>query len=219
MGLRSGLKDIVYRAYWRVLRALAFRREVHGIHLLALVFGAENESVYFDKVDGALNLIARVSPARLARLQCAFDRVFVLGNRSAVAWYHPELRFCELSDWYVRHDNTTVVDVACSLIHEATHGMLLDRGVPYAPDTRARVERICTRAEIHFVASVSEPGATTVRLQKRLSWPDSAWSEEAQLRRELTEMRRLGVPGSVLSAIARRRGVRLEDGKESDWSG
>ena len=45
---------------------------------------------------------------------------------------------------------------AMTLVHEATHGYLHARFIPYTKRTRSRVERICENEENHFVKQLGD---------------------------------------------------------------
>lgn len=40
---------------------------------------------------------------------------------------------------------------ACTLVHEATHGVIRSRGILYTPELRKRIERLCVREEQRFL--------------------------------------------------------------------
>ena len=43
---------------------------------------------------------------------------------------------------------------ASMLVHEATHGLLYARKIPFTPRTRERIEQLCSREEHHFLDRV-----------------------------------------------------------------
>jgi hypothetical protein len=46
---------------------------------------------------------------------------------------------------------------ASMLVHEATHGLLYARKIPYHPDTRERIEQLCSTEEHRFLSRVLTP--------------------------------------------------------------
>jgi hypothetical protein len=40
---------------------------------------------------------------------------------------------------------------ACTLVHEATHGVICSRGIAYTPKLRSRIEHICVKEEQRFL--------------------------------------------------------------------
>jgi hypothetical protein len=44
---------------------------------------------------------------------------------------------------------------ACTLVHEATHGVIRSRGVLYTRELRARIEHLCVREEQRFVTRLT----------------------------------------------------------------
>jgi len=40
---------------------------------------------------------------------------------------------------------------ACVLVHEATHGVICSRGIPYSRELRSRIERLCVTEEQRFL--------------------------------------------------------------------
>src|SRR5260370_5398029 len=73
---------------------------------------------------------------------------------------------------------------ASMLVHEATHGLLYARKIPFTPRTRERIEELCSREEHHFLDRV---GLTPQSLAKMKSirryhpelsqkrWSSSPW--------------------------------------------
>ena len=69
---------------------------------------------------------------------------------------------------------------ACTLVHEATHGVLHSRGIPYTPTLRARVEHLCVKEEQRFLLHLT---ITRPDLAERLhrEFGASDWTESWRL--------------------------------------
>ncbi len=73
---------------------------------------------------------------------------------------------------------------ASMLVHEATHGLLYSRRIPFTPRTRERIEQLCSREEHHFLDRVGLTAESLAKVksirryhpelyQKR--WSSSPW--------------------------------------------
>jgi hypothetical protein len=80
-----------------------------------------------------------------------------------LAKYHPYTKMCEL-DFRSLKDicDTYQIEIthylACCLIHEASHGYLFARGIPYTRSLRIRIERFCNRQSLIFAEKYCVPG-------------------------------------------------------------
>lgn len=142
------------------------------------------------KVEEALHLISTYDPKRYKRIQRDIDRIIVFPELQG-GEYFPELRACALGRTTV---NEGPIYLASVIVHEATHARLWGRGGRYEEDERlrARVERLCTQAEVNFLRTVPDTediiGAVSHSLDK--PW----WGTEALAEMWETKAAAIGVP-------------------------
>jgi hypothetical protein len=67
-----------------------------------------------------------------------------------------------------------IADLASTLVHEATHGVLRARDIPYSPELRVRIERLCVTEENRFARRLS---STQPEIAERLhrEFDESHW--------------------------------------------
>jgi tetratricopeptide (TPR) repeat protein len=96
------------------------------------------------------------------------------------------LKICRVD--YSRNFNSpypqrNVREYAGTLIHEATHGLLFRKGIPYNKETRERVERLCHRESYRFALHF-EPGyADIFPGPYNPEWHKQSWERSSQARR------------------------------------
>ena len=105
-------------------------------------------------------LIRRVDPRRYIRVQRQIGYI-VDARGTAVGSYRERHRVCQIDftrfpcDW-LHTDSSTyewyLAGYAALIVHEATHGYLYSRGVPYTRTTRAFSERMCVTEQQRFAA-------------------------------------------------------------------
>lgn len=64
------------------------------------------------------------------------------------SWFHPDYDFA-------------IAQLACTLIHEMTHGRVSSRGIRYRGNDRIRIERLCFQEEQRFAARLQAQGYAT----------------------------------------------------------
>jgi len=115
----------------------------------------------------AMALIRNIDPRRYRRV-CRQFRYIVNQELGEGGNYEQKLKVCNVDySRLLSSDNPQwrLRQYAFLLIHEATHGLLLDKGIPYSKENRERVERLCHLEEyrfaLHFEAGYADifPGA------------------------------------------------------------
>src|SRR5438093_3362159 len=124
-------------------------------------------------VTEALELIRASDSLRFARVR---REIRVILNCPGLTWaaYHRSHRICRIDlDVYplVPDRRNGIIFLACSLIHEATHGHLHTRRIANRDRDYARIENICTEEEIRFGRKF---GLDLSRLEAWQSVPDGA---------------------------------------------
>jgi len=116
----------------------------------------------------AIKLVERTDPRRFARIKSRIkwivnDRLFRAGGE-----YHHLTQACfvdfhRVCDW---DPQWAVGWCAMLLVHEATHGLIHGRGVPYTRRLRSHVERLCVKEEQRFVARLAKSQPETANWLK-----------------------------------------------------
>jgi hypothetical protein len=102
-----------------------------------------------ERLEDALELIARYQPWRLAHLREDLQEFWVMRYACRGA-YFPTDRACLTELTFLNRRDITAAPVASSIVHEGIHARVHAMGV--SPESRdlAREERLCRRAELEF---------------------------------------------------------------------
>jgi len=154
------------------------------------------------KIADGLELLRGHYPRGYRSVCREIQRIAVVpGRRAKGEWYGP-LGLCLFSLPHLAADATTA-DVACTLVHEATHGRLERLGFRSTPARRVRVEVICTRAEIAFVEMLPESGLLQSELAQTLGRLEVLYSDANLHYGRIHSLRELGAPGWLLRVVDR----------------
>ena len=161
------------------------------------------------QLGAALDLVRSHAPLRYAYLNRDLPRILV-GPSHGLGECHAAVGICLLKFEYVVADATTPQELALTLVHEGTHARLDRAGVGYVgAERRARIERLCTQAELILAQRVPGGEAAAAYARQRLEWPTSMWTDEAFSDRRREALQALGWEGRlayrVSSAFARVR--------------
>jgi hypothetical protein len=114
------------------------------------------------RLDEALALIETYQPWRLAHMHRDLNAFLVMRYACRGAFF-PEQRVCMTELTFLARTDITAAPVAASILHEGMHARVHAMGVDAESRDRAREERICRRAELHFGLSLPpELGAPVV---------------------------------------------------------
>jgi hypothetical protein len=146
-----------------------------GRYLDGLWVGAWRSKSDVDRVEQALHLIKQTSPVHYNRVTRDLKRVWVYVLRGYGAVYENALNACMIDERYVA--NSTLERIASTIIHEATHARLEARGIVYEESLRSRIEAICLRRELAFVATLPNNTELHDELVRSVKWcsADNEW--------------------------------------------
>jgi hypothetical protein len=101
----------------------------------------------------ALELIRRTDCRRFSRIQRFVKRIMLFRIRKRGVYYVVG-RICAIRPVSQARSNTNGVThfYASILIHEATHGLLESRMLPYSQRNREQIERICFAEQTRFLS-------------------------------------------------------------------
>jgi len=146
----------------------------------------------FLRLQQALGVISTHNPARYNRIRRDLDRIIVFTATGPEYW--PELNACILNRRVVEQESP--VGLATTIVHEATHARLQLGGHRYRDETRARIEELCSRAELGFLRTV--PGTEDLREKVIRRSETQWWTDEALTERYTRKLNELGAPRWVV---------------------
>jgi hypothetical protein len=176
LGIRA-----LYHGLTRLLLRFSPSEVVRGIPVTVAFATATNRPRLFEEIDSSLALIERYDPRRFARIRKDVRGILLYQwstKLNTLGLYSARLRVCHVNAEVFNNSNPgRSVIGACVVVHEATHARLDQLGVTSASFNRrgrARIERICTRAELAFASRLPNSDAFCAVLAQQLASPDSA---------------------------------------------
>jgi len=108
---------------------------------------------FWRQVDEALDIVERYDLRTFRRLRSDVARIVVIPSRRT--YFSPYTRTCYLKADAVNGWGNG--DIACSLVHEAVHARLRQKGLAaFALEDRERAEELCVDEQIGFVRRLPE---------------------------------------------------------------
>ncbi len=162
------------------------------------------------RVEDALRLIKQHNSLHYSRVIQNLERVWVHLLPGYRAWYDASLGACVLDERFVLLETTTLEEIASSIVHEATHAGLERWGIRYEEKERSRIEAVCLRRELNFIATL--PNSEPLREEKvrTLEWcvGDHDYLSDVSFRQRYDQghaetLRYLGTPDWVIRFIFR----------------
>ena len=173
-----------------------------------------------ERLDEALGLIERYQPWRLAHLRrdLAEFRVMRYPCRGA---YFADQHACMTELTFLNRRDITAAPVASSIIHEGIHarvGRVRERsGGRWEDRDRAREERLCRKAELHFGLALP-PGLGAPVVERAVACLEMADDEVAPVidwrvahaRQELADLEASALPADVKQRLMDERRAIIE---------
>ncbi|MCP4615819.1 MAG: hypothetical protein GY844_05235 [Bradyrhizobium sp.] len=177
---------------------LSTSRNIDGLWL-----GTSEDKPYpaSQRIEEALLLIKRHDPLNYSRIIGNLDRIWVSLLPSALAHYDRSLNACVFDERHVVQETTTIEWIASTIVHETTHARLDGWGIIYHEKDRYRIEAICLRREMNFLAKLPDAGPLREEVARTLEWcatdrdflSDASFQERHD-RGEVEILRHLNVP-------------------------
>ena len=169
---------------WVGLR-LSYLERIDGVAICDFTM-AQTSKDFLNLTCQAMALI-KSHDARRYRRVCRY--LHYIANRTLISQgqYGQALKVCRVdhSMYFNSHDQQrNIREYAGLLIHEATHGLLFGKNIPYNKETRERIERLCHLEEyrfaLHFEAGYADlfPGPYNPE-GHRESWERSSQARRA----------------------------------------
>jgi hypothetical protein len=177
--LGSGLYRVLLWPLLWVMRGMLFRTDTHDSHhgIVIAHIGPEREidPLFVPKTKEALDFLKATDARRFRRVQ-QFIKAIVFSHRGGAS-YNAVLQKCNVgfAHFHFEQDEPHKVPwYATTLVHEATHGALHAREIPYNRRTRMRCERLCTMEEWRFVQRFADDSFDWKSLVWR-KWNERHW--------------------------------------------
>jgi hypothetical protein len=122
------------------------------------------------RVEDALQLIKHHDSIHYSRVIQNLERIWVHLLPNALACYDPSLKACELDERFVLLETTTLEEIASTIVHEATHAKLGRWGISYEEKARSRIEAVCLRRELNFIAKLPHSEPLREKIARTLEW-------------------------------------------------
>ncbi len=190
--------------FYALLFALSPKRRMHGLTVASSPIGAHQVEASFQKLDRALQAIARCDPPRYAGIRKDMQRIWVgpIPNYARGQWIE-ELRLCMLRDSFVGDDAVSDAYVAALIIHEGTHARVARAGISFDEQNRPRIERLCIKSQLAFARRHPDGGPLVEMFEENLERADSWWSDQRLRSVQLQALTELGLPRRARRAIDR----------------
>jgi hypothetical protein len=147
---------------------LSTSRTVDGLWV-----GATQSESSLRCVEDALQLIKHHDSLHYSRVTHNLERIWVDLIPGYRAWYDRSLGACVLDERFVLLETTTLEELASTIVHEATHARLERWGISYDEKERSRIEAVCLRRELHFIAKLPHSEPLREETARTLEWCDS----------------------------------------------
>ena len=190
------------------------RFNLEGIKLVVFLQGRDRAELLRAKVAGALRLIQEHTPKHYARVHRHMPNILIFGAHAYNAVYFSDLKLCDISRHYALLEKTSASRLAMTLVHEATHGYLISKGIAYEEHRRGRIEAVCIRAEIAFARRLPDTSTLIEQAASQLNIASEFWKNEAFFERDLDQLRNLGAPQWFVAYLRNKRARRTHHGKE-----
>jgi hypothetical protein len=181
---------------WLLLFRLGRKTEVCGVPVAVAADRPTAEGIH-GRVREAMGLLQRSSLEHLDLVRNSLNRL--LFTESPGSDYHHAIQTCRIGIAYALR--VPALELAMTLVHEATHAKLAANGRRYVGQERERIERECVEEEIAFARRVPNSDAAIAKLQELLSreW----WSDESYATSMTAELRSRGIPLWLATRLVR----------------
>jgi hypothetical protein len=122
------------------------------------------------RVEEALRLIKHHDSLHYSRVLHNLEQIWVHLLPNALACYDGSKKACVLDERFVLLETTTLEEIASTIVHEATHAKLERWGINYDENKRSRIEAVCLRRELNFIASLPNSEPLREKIARTLEW-------------------------------------------------
>jgi hypothetical protein len=190
---------------FRLMKWLSPKHASHGVAVWTPLARTEERPLLYKRLDDALNQLNASAPGRYERVRSSLKGILILGIDSTKASYNSDTGVCQLREKFMLAPDTTPAAVACVLVHEATHGRLLQLGIRPDEPLRYRVEMVFIKASLLTMQRLPGAEAEVDRCRRQLTIDPKCFSDESFTQRAASEMRKLGAPEWLVRHLIRVR--------------
>ena len=122
------------------------------------------------RVEEALRLIKHHDSLHYSRVLHNLEQIWVHLLPNALACYDGSKKACVLDERFVLLETTTLEEIASTIVHEATHAKLERWGINYDENKRSRIEAVCLRRELNFIASLPNSEPLREKIARTWEW-------------------------------------------------
>jgi hypothetical protein len=201
----EAIREVVVRGWFdRLLLWMSTTKRVDGLLLVAPA-GVEARPVIC-RVEAALLLIKLYDRARYNRLVRDLERLDILVQEYSACYVH-SIKACRLDTRYVLAEDTSLEEIASSIVHEATHARLCRLGIGYDETLRARVEMVCVHRQIAFARRLPDGERLRENAEYALRWCSDSRNltdegfDERRMQGAAEALRSLGCPNWLVRLI------------------
>jgi hypothetical protein len=122
------------------------------------------------RVEDALRLLKLYDAIHYSRVIHNLERIWVHLVPTARACYDGSIKACVLDERFVLLETTALEEIASTIVHEATHARLERWGISYDEKKRSRIEAVCLRRELNFIAKLPYSEPLRDQVARTLEW-------------------------------------------------
>jgi hypothetical protein len=185
----------------RLLGWMSPKHASHGLSVWAPLARHEERSLIYKRLDEALSLLKVGAPGRYERVRHALKGFLIFGTGPINADYDWTTGVCRLGETFILAPDTTAAAVACTIVHEATHGWLFKLGIPYEEPIRYRIELVCIKASLLTAQRLPGAEAQVERCRRQLSIDPGFFSNGSFTERAADDLRALGLPEWLIRTL------------------
>ena len=181
----------------RLFFRLSKKEYIAGIEVGISTGKAEKKQIIRAKLTEALALLERYDQRRFAYLKRDVPRILALGQPHYRGIWFQSIALCELNDNWMLKSETTPVEIAGVLAHEAMHARLHRWGFGYEEKDRVKIERVCFNASRAFALRLPDTmnagrSAILRDTERQLVRSPAFWTDENRMEVELASLREMG---------------------------
>ena len=194
-------KSRLVKGWFRLLTWLGPDYTLYGLPVWAPLSKATERSQAYERLADALYMLRRHAPVRYDRVLRLLNGFLIFGtDPDANASYDPINGVCRLGASFMVAPTTTSVEIACAVVHEATHAWLFKLGIGYDEPIRHRVELVCIRAALLAARKLPGGEAEVERCRAQMSIDPEYFSNRSFVDRKTHHLRELGCPEWIIQA-------------------
>ena len=158
---------------------------VHGIPVRIYAVETAGHNDLRGLLATGLDYLAKYGPRQYKQLRHRIRRMSICRLPHLHGHFEESGPTIVIAEDFLKRSAHRPVEVASTLVHEATHARLHRLGIRYTDRTYVRVEQACTQEELRFLSQVPEADAADLLQEVRSRFESAAtlWSRDVDLAR------------------------------------